>query len=175
MDRSIFDSRISFLSLFIAKYRIPWIFKWNYVIDSKEVHRQHFTKWWDKFNYEKTIEFILSEFPIAPTPAVAVQPTLPAVQSSSTQALPEIPKDTHSLLDISLSSSAKGKSTKSSSSKKKGKSSHLTHLAKQLIEELRKAEEREANNSDSDSSDASSQPPALWGDFSPDSQDPNDF
>ena len=174
------------MSLFIAKYRIPWIFKWNYVIDSKEVHRQHFTKWWDKFKIDRIIDLVLSDFKNTSIPAVAVQTALPAAQSAATQALPEFPEVHQSLLDISPSPSTKGKaktpSSKKSSSSRKKEQSQLTGLAQQLIEQLRKAEEREANGSDSDSSDASSQPPPLWGDrdnepdfFPPDAQDPNDF
>ena len=107
-DRSRFDSRISFLSLFLAKYKVPWIFKWNYVIDSKEVFRQHSSKWWDKFVIDKVISLVLADFPIAPSPAVALQPALPPAQSSPTKALPDFPETTQSLLDISPSSSAKG-------------------------------------------------------------------
>lgn len=40
---------------FMAKFSIPWIIAWQYVVDSSDsppsLCRQIASKWWDKFNY----------------------------------------------------------------------------------------------------------------------------
>lgn len=49
---------------FIAKYKIPWILKWQYEIDKGLLVRQFFVKWWDKFQHERIISQVNIEFPI---------------------------------------------------------------------------------------------------------------
>ncbi|KAM1331793.1 hypothetical protein EV1_043864 [Malus domestica] len=170
-DRTRFDEGIPLFALFMAKYKIPWILRWNYEIESNQVFRQRMIKWWDKFNYQKIIEFVLKDFPMdsGPVPAVAAQPA---------KALPEPTlEEIASLSDISPSSSLKGKdkSSRSSSSSKTKKSSKLKALAKILMKELQ--EEEDSSDSSGHSSDASSQcAVATQGNiFPPDSQDPYEF
>ncbi|KAM1716343.1 hypothetical protein ACFX11_024317 [Malus domestica] len=164
-DRSRFDDRITLLSLFMAKYKVPWIMKWNYEIETGQVYRARWVKWWHKFDYGKIISLVSSEFLIEHGPMVSPPPT--------TKALPEIPKNTQSLSNISPSSSLKGKSklsrsSKTSSSKKKEKSSQLMKMADKLIAEaalLRNDDEEPSL----ESSNALSQP-AKWADYQ-DAQD----
>ncbi|KAM1453661.1 hypothetical protein ACFXTO_003259 [Malus domestica] len=143
-DRSRFNYKITLLPLFIAKYKVPWILKWNYEVETGEVYRSRLVKWWDKFNHKTIINLVFLEFLIPQVPAIPAQPTM---------ALPTILEQ--SLLDISLSSSIKGttKSSKSTSSKQKEKSSQLNDLAQQLMAETTLLHDE---GSDSDASDASS-------------------
>ncbi|KAM1282404.1 hypothetical protein ACFX2H_022776 [Malus domestica] len=170
-DRKRFDEGIPLFALFMAKYKIPWILRWNYEIESNQVFRQRMIKWWDKFNYQKIIEVVLKDFPMDsdPVPAVAAPP--------ATALLEPTKEEIDSLSDISPSSSLKGqtKSSKSSSSSKKKKSSKLKALAKILMKELQ--EENEDSSDSDNSSDASSQQAvASQGNiFPPDSQDPYEF
>ncbi|KAM1077566.1 hypothetical protein ACFX13_025444 [Malus domestica] len=111
-DRSRFDSKITLLSLFMAKYKVPWIFKWNYEYETGQIYRARSVKWWDKFDYGRIISLVSSEFPSshasALTPSASASQALPSATPSATQALPEIPENTQSLSDISPSSSLKG-------------------------------------------------------------------
>ncbi|XP_028078412.1 uncharacterized protein LOC114280257 [Camellia sinensis] len=62
------------LLIFIAKYKISWIFKWHYGIDDNIIIRQHTVKWWVKFNVPRILEIVQEEFPPdqhTPTPALA--------------------------------------------------------------------------------------------------------
>ena len=146
-DRSRFNYRLTLIPLFMAKYKVPWILKWNSEVETGEVYRSRSVKWWDKFNHQKIINLVLSEFPVTPVPTITAQPTM---------ALPTIPEQ--SLSDISPSSSLKGttKSSKSTSSKKKEKSSQLKDLAQQLMAETALLHDED---SDSNASDLSSQHP----------------
>ncbi|CAN6549615.1 unnamed protein product [Malus baccata var. baccata] len=150
-DRSRFNYKITLLPLFMAKYKVPWIMKWNYEVETGEVYRQKAVKWWDKFNHQKIINLILSEFPVTPVQVQAI----PAQPVQQKMALPTVQEQ--SLSDISSSSSLKStyKSSKSSS-KKKEKSTQLKDLAQQL---LAKAAMLHTEDSYSESSDASSQQP----------------
>ncbi|KAM1396919.1 hypothetical protein ACFX2I_014559 [Malus domestica] len=170
-DRTRFDEGIPLFALFMAKYKVPWILRWNYEIESNQVFRQRMIKWWDKFNHQKIIEVVLRDFPAETSP-------IPAIAAPSADALPEPTKEEiESLSDISPSSSLKGtaKSSKSSSSSKKKKTSKLKALAKILMKELQ--EENEDSSDSDNSSDASSQcAVATQGNiFPPDSQDPYVF
>ena len=42
-------SQFPVLFLFMSKYKVPWIFKWQYNIANNIVNRQYFIKWWDGF------------------------------------------------------------------------------------------------------------------------------
>ena len=103
----------------MAKYKVPWIMKWNYEVETGEVYKARSVKGWDKFNHQKTISQVISEFPI--TLSIPAQPAQPSLLA--------IPKQ--SLSDISPSSSLKGttKSSKSTSSKSKEKNTQLKDLA----------------------------------------------
>ncbi|KAM2998063.1 hypothetical protein FF2_039764 [Malus domestica] len=77
-DRSRFHYRITLLPLFMAKYKVPWIMKWNYEVETGEVYRSRSVKWWDKFNHQKIINLVISEFPITPALAIPATP-VPAI------------------------------------------------------------------------------------------------
>ena len=51
-DRSRFNYRITLLLIFMAKYKVSWIMKWNYEVKTCEVYRARSVKWWDKFNHQ---------------------------------------------------------------------------------------------------------------------------
>ncbi|KAM2357683.1 hypothetical protein ACFX1X_006618 [Malus domestica] len=122
--------------------------KWNYEVEIGEVYRQRVVKWWDKFNHQKIINLVLSDFPViqAQVQAISAQP----VQLK--MALPTVPEQSLSDISPSLSLKCTSKSSKSSS-KKKEKSSQLKDLAQQLLAE---ATMLHIEDSDSKSSDASS-------------------
>ena len=181
-DRSRFDNRVTIFSLLMAKYKIPWILKWNFEMDTGGIYRTRWVKWWDKFNHQKIIDLVKVEFPQASFQALPIK-----VSSSSSQALPvhqqfpELPKaqePVQSLSDISPSSSLKGisKSAKSSSSKKE-KTTQLLDMAQLLMAEAALLQKKKGSDSDSDNSDASSQLPAKWADQADfqDAQDPFDI
>ncbi|XP_068329645.1 uncharacterized protein [Pyrus communis] len=133
----------------MVKYKIPWILKWNFEVDTGGIYR---TRW-------------------ASSQALPIK-----VSTSSSQALPvhqqfpellKTQESIQSLSDISPSSSLKGKPSKSSSSKKKedsDKSSQLLDLAQQLMAEAARLQKKKGSDSDSDASDAGSQPTANWAD-----------
>ena len=125
----------------MAKYKIPWILKWNFEVDTGGIYRSRWVKWWDKFNHQKIIDLVKMEFPQVSSQALPIK-----VSTSSSQALPvhqqfpELPKTQEpilSLSDISPSSSLKGKPAKSSSSKKEksAKSTQLLDMAQLLMAE----------------------------------------
>ncbi|KAM1332896.1 hypothetical protein COP1_008882 [Malus domestica] len=60
----------------MAKYKVPWILKWNYEVEIGEVYRLRSVKWWDKFNPQKIINMVLLEFSITQAPAIPAQPTM---------------------------------------------------------------------------------------------------
>ena len=100
------------LLIFIAKYKIPWIFKWHYGIDDNIIIRQHTVKWWVKFNVPRILEIVQEEFPpdqYAPTPALAKAQQNPtaAITQGSQPSLPPVN------LGSPSSSGSKPKSSKS--------------------------------------------------------------
>ncbi|CAL8993066.1 unnamed protein product, partial [Prunus brigantina] len=57
-------------SIFIAKYKVPWILKWSYKVNwesrilSRQFSIKQFSiKWWDKFKAERIMEQVNTEFP----------------------------------------------------------------------------------------------------------------
>ena len=52
------------LLLFIAKYKVAWIFRWKYVISDNLVCRQFLIKWWNKFNIQQVIDQVQNDFKI---------------------------------------------------------------------------------------------------------------
>jgi hypothetical protein len=49
---------------FMGKYKVPWILKWNYEVNSDVVTRRFSVKWWEKFNHDRIISQVNSEFPL---------------------------------------------------------------------------------------------------------------
>lgn len=57
----------------MLKYKVSWIFKWQYSLSNDIVSRQHFVIWWNAFKAHRIIEQVQQEFPVnihAPTPAM---------------------------------------------------------------------------------------------------------
>ncbi|KAI5338513.1 hypothetical protein L3X38_017784 [Prunus dulcis] len=65
------------LLLFIARYKIPWIMKWNYHAnwESKFMSRQYFVKWWDKFSMDRISIYVFKDFPQSDHPPKPSSPT----------------------------------------------------------------------------------------------------
>ena len=61
---SEYNSRFPLILLFCAKYKVPWIVKWNYQIKDNILIRNFAVKWWDKYNRDKIIKFVFDKFPI---------------------------------------------------------------------------------------------------------------
>ncbi|KAI5327703.1 hypothetical protein L3X38_027099 [Prunus dulcis] len=65
------------LLLFIARYKIPWIMKWNYHVnwESRIMSRQYFVKWWDKFSMDRISIYVFKDFPQSDHPPKPSSPT----------------------------------------------------------------------------------------------------
>jgi hypothetical protein len=116
----------------MAKYKVPWIFKWRYNISENIVTRQFLVKWWDKFNQQRIIDQVKIEFPVkVPTPV-----NIPVRQVQQSQA--SVPTAS----TIRLGSPA---ASSSGPSKVKGKSkpscSELLKLAQQLLAQASQTED----------------------------------
>lgn len=59
---SEYNSIFPLILLFCAKYKVPWIVK--YQIKNNILIRNFAVKWWDKYNRDKIIKFVFDEFPI---------------------------------------------------------------------------------------------------------------
>jgi hypothetical protein len=57
------NSKIPMILLFFAKYKIPWIVKWHYVIEDNILSWHFSVKWWNKFSEERITCFVDKEFP----------------------------------------------------------------------------------------------------------------
>ena len=97
------NSKFPVLLHFMAKYKVPWIFKWNYNLVDEIVQRHFHVKWWEKFNFDKVIGYVMTKYPLPSTtslqssaqtkpqhqPAVPIPQHLPAAQATQvTQATP---------------------------------------------------------------------------------------
>ena len=58
-----YNSKFPMILLFFAKCKIPWIIKWNYVIEDNILSRHYLIKWWNKFDEDKIVGFVNKEFP----------------------------------------------------------------------------------------------------------------
>ncbi|GFY95643.1 hypothetical protein Acr_10g0010280 [Actinidia rufa] len=166
--------------LFMAKYKVPWIFKWQYHIYNNIVIRQHFVKWWDAFKHPRIIEQVKLEFSaLVPRPVKTVT-TAPAV-----------PKSEHSTAQLDSPSSStktsKPKSSKTKSAKVKSSAppvnkdnSELLRVANLLLAQVQ-AQNQSAVNKDEASSNSSnsstaqsahSASPDPYGSQFQDAQDP---
>ncbi|KAL7179660.1 hypothetical protein ACSBR1_042962 [Camellia fascicularis] len=116
-----FDGGLSMLLIFISKYKVPWIFKWQYAISDNLAIRQHFVKWWDNFKPQRIIDQVQEEFPVnlnAPTSAmVKAQQNPIASVTQGTQGSPIPPVR----LGSPTTSFSKPKSSKSKSAQSKPK------------------------------------------------------
>ncbi|KAI5338515.1 hypothetical protein L3X38_017786 [Prunus dulcis] len=79
-SKSQFNKQLLFfpkLLLFIARYKIPWIMKWNYHAnwESKIMSRQYFVKWWDKFSMDRISIYVFKDFPQSDHPPKPSSPT----------------------------------------------------------------------------------------------------
>ena len=120
-NRSQFNYMTTLLPIFMAKHKVPWIMKWNYEVETSEVYKARLVKWWDKFNHQKTISQVITEFPITPLIlAKLAQPSLPTISEQL-------------LSDISPLSSLKGTIKSSKSISSKSKKSHPTQSSNSTI------------------------------------------
>ena len=150
------------LLLFMAKYKVPWIFKWQYNITNRIVTRQHFVKWWDAFKHPRIIDQVKLEFPVlVPTPVKQV-PAVPAVAKSGYST---------AKLD-SPSSSSKTSKPKTKSSKNKSKTSEfiqdnteLLRVANLLLAQVQaqSVKEESASSNSSTAQSAQSKSPNPYG------------
>ncbi|KAG6642331.1 hypothetical protein CIPAW_09G135300 [Carya illinoinensis] len=151
------DILLSPLLHFCAKYKIPWICRWQYAKKDHILIRQYFVKWWDKFLHTNdiisriSVDFPLvvpnlkdkQEFP-SPTPIQALI-TYPTIPGSSDQASGTGSKSSSSKQKKKSSSAKKNNSTDSSSSPKMKKQDLLLQ-----IQLLKKSIEGTSNSEDSD-------------------------
>ena len=108
------------LLIFISKYKIPWIFKWQYGISGKVIQRLHKVKWWNNFKIQRIVDIVQTEFPInihAPTPAMVKAHQIPTAPVTKGSQLPPVN------LGSPSSSSSKPKSSKSKIKSKSAKPS----------------------------------------------------
>lgn len=140
-------SKIPTFLLFMAKYKVPWIFKWRYHIQSDILTRQMLVKWWDTYKHQRVIDQVKQEFPvnIMATPIRAIHPSPPEVST------------------IRLGSPSPSIRT-SKSKTSKSKSTKLLELAQQLI-----AQASQASDSSSEDSVTSKSP---YDSLFQDAQDP---
>ena len=171
MTFSEYEKRFPVTLQFMAKYKIPWIFKWQYKLENHMVLRQLLVKWWDKFNTERVLTQFSEEFSVTPLSSKTPASIQPVPQS------PQIPQSpSSSTKKIESPSSSKKKKAPSPSSSSKAE--ELKELAKQLLQQAaRLSTDDEEDHSSSESSSthshqsSPSQPPKRWADYE-DSQDP---
>jgi len=127
------------LILFFAKYKIPWIFKWQYCVnDNLLVTRQHFVKWWAGYHQQRIIDIVNNEFLVRiPTPINTAKP-IPTETATTSVAKP-IDKPT---------------SSKSSKQKSKAKSKPKTSVSKEEIFKVAQALLAQISKNDTDDEDA---------------------
>ncbi|CAL9014719.1 unnamed protein product, partial [Prunus brigantina] len=138
--------------LFITKYRIPWIMRWNYAAnwETRFFSRQFFVKWWDRFEVHRITEYVYRDLPPTPKPA-------PPQMHESTSA--------HSS-ETTLTVDGKSKA-------------ELQDLAQQIL--LRASQMQDDKDADTESQSSSScqtgqqspDRPMRWSDY-PHGQDPNE-
>ncbi|GFY87526.1 hypothetical protein Acr_05g0011650 [Actinidia rufa] len=165
----------------MAKYKVPWIFKWQYNIANRIVIRQHFVKWWDASKHPRIIDQVKLEFPVlAPAPVKHVPvkqvPAAPA-------APPAAPTLSYSMAKLDCpSSSSRPNKPKSSKSKSKTPefiqdNTELLRVANLLLAQVQ-AQAQSAVNEESASSNSStaqsaqSESPNPYGSLAQDAQDP---
>ncbi|GFS34438.1 hypothetical protein Acr_00g0034070 [Actinidia rufa] len=169
------------LLLFMAKYKVPWIFKWQYNIANRLVIRQRFVKWWDAFKHPRIIDYVKLEFPVLVPAPVKQVPPAPASSVKQVPAAPAAPKSSYSTANLdSPSSSSKSGKTKSSKSKSKTPefiqdNTELLRVANLLLAQVQAQaqsaiKEESASLNDSTAQSAQSESPDPYG--LQDAQDP---
>ena len=78
-----YNSRFLPTLLFTAKYKVPWIVKWNYQIKDNILIRSYAVQWFDKYDKDRIICFVFKEFPIKESKELEDKPS----SSSSIQEL----------------------------------------------------------------------------------------
>ncbi|GFY97937.1 hypothetical protein Acr_12g0004780 [Actinidia rufa] len=165
----------------MAKYKVPWIFKWHYNIANRLVIRQHFVKWWDAFKHPRIIDQVKLEFPVLVPAPVKQVPPAPASSIKQMPAAPAAPKSTYSTANLdSPSSSSKPSKAKSSKSKSKTPefiqdNTELLRVANLLLAQVQAQaqsaiKEESASSNDSTAQSAQSESPDPYG--PQDAQDP---
>ena len=118
------NSQFPILLLFISKYKVPWIFKWQYSLSNNILARVHFVKWWDTFKHPRVIEQVKAEFPVkVPTP----------VKQSPIAPIQQVPMDPYQSSKLAPASSSQSKSTRPSSSKSKVKAKSSSPNSEDLL------------------------------------------
>ncbi|GFZ19188.1 hypothetical protein Acr_27g0009270 [Actinidia rufa] len=163
------------LLLFMAKYKVPWIFKWQYNIANHIVIRQHFVKWWDAFKHPRIIEQVKLEFPVlVPSPVKQVAP-------SSSVIAPASVKSSYSTAQLDCpSTSNKSSKSKTKSSKTKSTTQDNTELlrvANLLLAQVQaqaqsKVKEESSSSNSTTAQSAQSESPDPYGSQAQDAQDP---
>ena len=75
-----YNSRFPPILLFCAKYKVPWIVKWNYQIKDNILIRNFAIKWWDKYNRDRIIKFVYDEFPTEVMKELEDKPSSSSIQ-----------------------------------------------------------------------------------------------
>ncbi|XP_057481953.1 uncharacterized protein LOC130768858 [Actinidia eriantha] len=150
-------SQFPSLLLFMSKYKVPWIFKWQYNIANNIVIRQHFVKWWDAFKHYRIIDQVKLEFPVlVPTP---IPTPVKQIPTASSQPTPD-PQQGYSTVNLgSPSSSHRTSKSKKSKSKKIEfiqDNTELLRVANLLLAQVQaQAQSAVKEESESDSSNCS--------------------
>lgn len=136
---------------FMAKYRVPWILKWNYQVnwESRVLSRHFAVKWWDKVQIHKIIFQVNTEFPPLQAP---VNPVNVASPSSSNATL-------------------KGKSKKEFTELAEQILAQVT----QMKDDDASPKSESSSSQQMPSQPFSQKPKPRWSDYVPDSQDPYDL
>ena len=124
-------SQFSMLFIFMSKYKVPWIFKWQYNIVNNIVIRQYFVKWWDAFKQQYIIDQVKQKFPVqVPAPVQQITALFQVQQNPVRLGSP--------------SSSSKPTEFKS---KSKSKNSELLIVAKLILVKAQAINEEESDGS----------------------------
>ncbi|GFY92656.1 hypothetical protein Acr_08g0010520 [Actinidia rufa] len=159
----------------MGKYKVPWIFKWQYNIVNRIVIRQHFVKWWDAFKHPRIIEQVKLEFPVL-VPAPVKQ-----VASASSILAQATIKSSYSTAHLDCPSSrAKSSKSKTKHSKTKSKTQDNTELLRvanlllaQVQAQAQATVKEESSGSNSTTAQsAQSESPNPYGSQAQDAQDP---
>ena len=79
-------SQFPTIMVFSQRYKIHWICRWNYSINSNLLDREFFVKWWDSLKIGKIISQMYEEYPLPVEKPIALrtrsQSSLDSVQIS---------------------------------------------------------------------------------------------